>query len=57
MITPPPGRHWAWSQERIDERLASGKIVFAYTGQPNIKQYLDDTEGRSRPLFGMTYNA
>ncbi|SFM07018.1 adenine-specific DNA-methyltransferase [Nitrosomonas nitrosa] len=44
-IAPPKGRHWAWTQERINEGLASGKIVFASTGQPNIKQYLDDTEG------------
>ncbi|HZL38271.1 MAG TPA: DNA methyltransferase, partial [Tepidisphaeraceae bacterium] len=44
-IAPPPGRHWAWSQDRIDEGLKSGKIVYAKTGQPNIKQYLDDTEG------------
>lgn len=45
MIAPPKGRHWAWSQGKIDEGLATGKIVFASTGQPNIKQYLDDTEG------------
>jgi DNA modification methylase len=45
VIPPPKGRHWAWSQARIDEGLASGKIVFASTGQPNIKQYLDETEG------------
>lgn len=45
LIAPPPGRHWAWSQQRIDEGLNSGKLVFASTGQPNIKQYLDDTEG------------
>jgi len=44
-ISPPKGRHWAWGQERIDEGLASGKLVFASTGQPNIKQYLDETEG------------
>jgi adenine specific DNA methylase Mod len=44
-IAPPPGRHWAWSQDRIDEGLRSGKLVFASTGQPNIKQYLDDTQG------------
>jgi adenine-specific DNA-methyltransferase len=44
-ISPPSGRHWAWSQERIDEGLRTGKIVFASTGQPNIKQFLDDTEG------------
>ena len=45
VIAPPKGRHWAWTQERINEGLASGKIVFASTGQPNIKQYLDETEG------------
>jgi adenine-specific DNA-methyltransferase len=45
VIAPPPGRHWAWSQDRIDEGLRSGKIVFAKTGQPNIKQYLDETKG------------
>ncbi len=44
-LEPPPGRHWAWGQERIDEGLRSGRIVFAKTGQPNIKQYLDGTEG------------
>jgi adenine-specific DNA-methyltransferase len=44
-ISPPPGRHWAWSQEHIDEGLANGKIVFSARGQPNIKQYLDETEG------------
>jgi len=44
-ISPPPGRHWAWSQERIDEGLDTGRVVFAQTGQPNIKQYLDETAG------------
>ncbi|MCG2740780.1 MAG: site-specific DNA-methyltransferase [Syntrophaceae bacterium] len=45
LLDPPRGRHWAWSQERINEGLKSGKIVFASTGQPNIKQYLDETKG------------
>ncbi len=45
LIAPPPGRHWAWSQERIDEGMRTGKIVFASTGQPNVKQYLDETQG------------
>ncbi len=45
MIDPPPGRHWAWGQSRIDEGLQNGKIVFARTGQPNIKQYLDEMDG------------
>ena len=45
IMEPPKGRHWAWSQEKIDEGLRTGRIVFARTGQPNIKQYLDETEG------------
>ena len=48
-IAPPPGRHWAWSQEKIDEGLQTGKIVFAKTGQPNIKQHLDETKGTAIP--------
>ncbi len=44
-INPPRGRHWAWSQDRINEGLITGKIVFASTGQPNIKQYLDESAG------------
>jgi DNA modification methylase len=45
LIEPPAGRHWAWGQEKIDEGLRTGKIVFAKTGQPNIKQYLDEMKG------------
>lgn len=44
-IAPPPGRHWAWSQDRIDQGLLDGRIVFAKTGQPNIKQLLDKVDG------------
>ena len=44
-IAPPPGRHWAWTQERIDEGMRSGKIVLTSTGQPNTKQYLDESPG------------
>lgn len=45
LIHPPKGRHWAWSQENIDLGLKSGKIAYAKTGQPNIKQYLDEVKG------------
>jgi SAM-dependent methyltransferase len=31
--------------------LATGKLVFASTGQPNIKQYLSDTEGTVIPTI------
>ena len=48
-IAPPPGRHWAWSQENIDKGLSNGKIVFTSTGQPNIKKYLDESDGTAIP--------
>jgi len=45
-INPPNGTHWRFSQERIDEHIKSGKIVFSKTGMPYIKQYLDESLGR-----------
>lgn len=44
-ISPPNGRHWAWSQERIDQGMESGEIVFTSSGQPNIKKYLLESKG------------
>jgi len=46
MISPPSGRHWIWSQDRIDQALADGKIFFSSTGTPRYKQYADDIEGK-----------
>jgi len=45
VLEPPPGTHWRFSQERIDELLAAGKIVFTKTGTPNFKRYLDESRG------------
>jgi DNA modification methylase len=45
MLPPPPGTHWRFSQEKIDELLAQGLIVFTSTGQPNFKRYLDESKG------------
>ena len=44
--SPPPGTHWRYSQETIDELISSGKIVFSKTGMPYVKQYLDESPGR-----------
>src|ERR1039457_6155497 len=44
-IAPPKGTHWRFSQERIDELLSKGLIVFTSTGQPNFKRYLDESKG------------
>jgi len=45
VLEPPPGRHWIWSQERIDEALKEGRIRFTTNGRPEKVQYLDEMEG------------
>jgi DNA modification methylase len=42
VIAPPPGRHWLWSQERIDEAWRRGLIVISEGGAVHYKQYLDE---------------
>lgn len=42
IIAPPPGTHWRWSQERIDEALRLGLIVITEGGAIHYKQYLDE---------------
>lgn len=44
-IEPPPGKHWIWSQERIDEAMDEGRIVFTKHGTPRLKRYLDVSKG------------
>ncbi len=44
-LDPPQGKHWIWSQERIDEGMKIGLIVFSKSGMPYVKRYFDDTEG------------
>jgi adenine-specific DNA-methyltransferase len=45
ILTPPPGKHWIWSQEKIDEGMQEGLIVFSGTGLPQVKRYLDEVMG------------
>lgn len=47
VIPPPAGKHWIWSQERIDEGMEQGLIVFTRTGTPRLKKYLDASKGSS----------
>jgi adenine-specific DNA-methyltransferase len=42
VIAPPPGKHWIWTQERIDEAWATGIIQFQ-GNMPRVKRY--ETEG------------
>ncbi len=43
---PPPGTHWRFSQEKIDDLIKEGRIVFTESGMPYIKQYQDESLGR-----------
>ncbi len=45
LIAPPSGKHWIWSQERINEGLQKGLIVFTKSGKPRVKRYLDESQG------------
>ena len=45
LLTPPEGRHWIWSQERIDQAMKDGLIIFTSKGRPRKVQYIDDIEG------------
>jgi DNA modification methylase len=47
LLPPPPGKHWIWTQERIDEGLSKGIIVFTSSGMPRLKRYLDETKGEA----------
>ena len=45
IITPPKGNHWRFSQEKIDDLMSQGRIIFTKTGTPNYKRYLDESKG------------
>ncbi len=45
VLEPPPGTHWRFGQEKIDELMTQGRIVFTKQGRPAIKMYLDEKEG------------
>lgn len=42
---PPPGRHWAWKKETMEEFDAQGRIVHSGNGVPRLKRYVTDGEG------------
>jgi len=46
VIAPPNGRHWAWTQDRIDEQFALGIIYVGPKGAVYQKRYLDKTDGQ-----------
>lgn len=47
LLKPPPGLHWRWGQDRINQAMKDGIIVFPRGGEgmPRFKDFLDTKEG------------
>lgn len=45
-LTPPPGTHWRWSQERITKAIKDDIIFFTSNGVPRYKQFSENIEGK-----------
>jgi adenine-specific DNA-methyltransferase len=46
-MMPPPGKHWQYTPERLDEMDARGEIYWSSNGNPRRKVYLDESQGKS----------
>jgi adenine-specific DNA-methyltransferase len=44
-LEPPAGKHWIWTQEKIDEGIQQGLIFKTSNGVPRLKRYLDNKKG------------
>ena len=45
LLEPPKNKHWIWTQEKIDEGIQKGVLVFSKNGVPRLKRYLDEMKG------------
>ena len=44
-VTPPKGRFWAYTREKMEEMDRKGLLYYSSTGQPYIRYYLDERPG------------
>jgi len=44
-ILPPPGKHWQWTPEKLDECDAKGDIYWTRNGTPRRKIWADESAG------------
>lgn len=52
-VLPPKDRHWAWTEERMEELDLEGRLVHSANGVPRLKRYVDDAEGtRLQDIWG-----
>lgn len=44
-VMPPPGRHWAYKPEVMEQLDKEGRIYYSGSGKPYEKRYLDESRG------------
>ncbi|GAB4232726.1 MAG: hypothetical protein OHK0028_08270 [Deltaproteobacteria bacterium] len=44
-VMPPPGRHWAYKPEVMEQLDREGRIYYSKSGKPYEKRYLDESKG------------
>jgi len=44
-MLPPPGKHWQYTPDKLDEMDARGEIYWSPNGNPRRKVYLDESDG------------
>ena len=44
-MSPPPGKHWQFTPQTLDEMDSRGEIYWSPNGNPRRKIYLDQSEG------------
>jgi len=44
-MKPPPGKHWQYPPDKLDELDARGEIYWSSSGNPRRKVYLDQSKG------------
>ncbi len=44
-VLPPPGKHWQYTPDQLDEMNTRGEIYWSPNGNPRRKIYLDDSSG------------
>ncbi|MFA5388230.1 MAG: site-specific DNA-methyltransferase [Candidatus Omnitrophota bacterium] len=45
VIAPPPGCHWRWGQDRIDDALKKNLIYISKNNAVHYKYYIDEVKG------------
>ncbi len=49
-LKPPAGRHWSYSQEKLDDLEARDLIYYSSTGTPYLKQFMEEYVDQGRRI-------